>query len=88
MPTDQPINPDDSNVELSELESDDEVTVVYRDSSGTRGEFDATVTRASTFDSGTEISLTQNAKIYGDFYPPIVRTPEGDELRLYTINRN
>lgn len=88
MPIDTPINTDESDVQLSELEADDDVTITYQDSSGTRGEFDATVIRTNKFDDGTEISLTQNAKIYGDFYPPIVRTPEGDELRLYTITQN
>lgn len=87
MPIDQPINPDESNIELSKLEQGDEVTVTYQSRDEQRRSFTGEVQRTSQFDSGTEITLTNGGKIYGDFYPPIVRTPAGEELRLYTITK-
>lgn len=87
MPVDEPTKPNESDVELSELENGDEITVEFESSDGSIDEFTAEVTRTTKFDGGTEVRMTKNTRIYGDFYPPIVRTPNGDELRLRKINR-
>lgn len=86
MPVDTPKDTKNSNVELSDLKSGDTVTVKWVNSSGETGTFTETVTRIRTFEGGTEVSLSQG-KIYGDFYLPIVKTPESDEFRLETINK-
>jgi hypothetical protein len=88
MPIDQPINPKKSDVELSKLSQGDTVTVTYQSRDKQRRSFNGTVKRTSTFNGGTQVTLENGAKIYGDFYPPIVRTPAGEELRLYTIESN
>lgn len=86
MPVDTPKDVKNSNVELSELKQGDEVIIKWVNSSEETGTFTDEVTSIHKFDGGTEVSFS-TGKIYGDFYPPIVRTPEGDEYRLETINR-
>lgn len=86
MPVDKPMRPEQSSVALDEVESGDTLTVKYQSSSGDQGVFTSTVSRTTTFGGGTEITFENNGKIYGDYYPPIVRTPDGLELRLYSLN--
>jgi len=86
MPLDKPKNPQDSNVELSDLEQGDTIVVEWvRTSNNELGKFISTVQRTSQFGGGTTVTL-ESGKIYGDYYPPIVETPQGNEYRLETIN--
>lgn len=87
MPVDKPMRPEQSNVELSDVEKGDTLTVKYQASDGEQGTFTSTVTRVTTFDGGTELTFENDGKIYGDYYPAIVRTPGRRELRLHSLNK-
>lgn len=88
MPTDTPKNSKDSDISVDEANEGDELTIIYESRDEQRRSFTATVTRTNKFDSGTTLTLDNGAKVFGDFYPPIVRTPAGDELRLYIIEKH
>lgn len=86
MPVDKPMRPEQSSVALDEVEVGDNLTVKYQASDGEQGTFNSSVTRVTTVGGGTEVTFKNDGKIYGDYYPPIVRTPQGLELRLHSLN--
>ena len=85
MPVDKPKDSKNSNVQLHQLVSGDKVNIEYITSSGSTGVFSDIVKRTTKFDGGTQVNL-ENSIIYGDFYPPIVKIPNGEEYRLNKIN--
>lgn len=88
MATDTPQNEAASDISVDEAEDGDELTIIYKSRDDQRRSFTSTVTRTTEFDSGTQLEFENGAKVFGDFYPPIVRTPSGEDLRLFIIERN
>lgn len=88
MPVDSPIDSNKSNVKLSDVEQGDTVTVGWISrSSGETGEFTVDVKRVSKFGGGTELTMSRSTKVYGDHHPPVVKIPDGRELRLNYIQK-
>lgn len=74
---------DNSRINLNDLKQGDEITLTYQSRDEQRRSFSGTVSQIESDQDTIKIILNNNATIFTS--PPLLFTPSGEKLPLYTV---